>query len=86
MELFVFFDILLGYIEYGWDNGICLFVVWLMYDLEYLENLFVVLLVCYGWMLCGELVVVYDCSNIQVCSFIYDDKYWGWMVVYCYMG
>lgn len=59
----VFFDILFG-IEYGFDRGICFSVVWLMYDLVYLESLFVVLLVWYMYMEVGELLVVYDCSNM----------------------
>lgn len=80
-----FFDILLG-IEYGFDRGICFLAVWLMHDLAYLESLLAALLVRYMYMEAGELLAVYDCSNMQVRAFMYDAQHLGWMVAHCYAG
>ncbi|BDQ91100.1 hypothetical protein PV0197_0678 [Escherichia coli] len=79
-------DTLLGYTEYGRDNGIRLSAVWLTHDPEYPENLPAAPLVRYGWTPRGELAAVYDRSNTQVRSFTYDDKYRGRMVAHRHTG
>lgn len=71
---------------YGADNGIRLAEVWLTHDPAYPDNLPAAPLARYDYSPHGELVRVYDRSDMAVRGFAYDAKYPGRMTAHHYAG